>query len=93
MLKIVCNGEVLEQVNSFRCLGTVVTSTGDCGVEVRSRLGSARSAVASLDSLWKDRALGGELRVRLVRLLVWPVAACGCGAWALRASGGGDWRL
>jgi len=27
MLKIVCNGEVLEQVNSFRYLGT---STGDC---------------------------------------------------------------
>ena len=29
MLKIVCNGEVLEQVNSFRYLGAIITSTGD----------------------------------------------------------------
>ena len=66
MLMIVCNGEVLEQVNSFRYLGAIITSTGDCSVEIRSRLGSAKSAITSLNSLWKDRALSKELKVRLM---------------------------
>ena len=86
MLKIVCNGEVLEQVNSFRYLGAIITSTGDCSVEIRSRLGSARSAITSLNSMWKDRALSKELKARLMRLPVWPVATYECETWTLKAS-------
>ena len=39
------NGEAIEQVESFRYLGAVITSTGNCSVEIRSRLGIARSAL------------------------------------------------
>jgi len=39
-----CNGEALEQVEYFCYLGAIITSTGDCSVEIRSRLGIARSA-------------------------------------------------
>jgi len=86
MLKIVCNGEVLEQVNTFRYLGAIITSTGDCIVEIRSRLGSARSAITSLNSMWKDRALSKELKARLMRILVRPVATYGCETWTLKVS-------
>jgi len=44
-----CNGEALEQVESSRYLGAVITSTGDCSVEIRSRLGIARSALTSMN--------------------------------------------
>jgi len=43
------NGEAVDQVESFRYLGAVITSTGDCSVEIRSRLGIARSALASME--------------------------------------------
>ena len=32
-----CNGEALEHVEAFHYLGAVITSTGDCSVEIRSR--------------------------------------------------------
>jgi len=46
----ICNGEALEQMESFRYLGAVITSTGDCSVEIRSRLGIARSALTSMNN-------------------------------------------
>ena len=71
-----CNGEAIEQVESFRYLGAVITSTGHCSVEIRSRLGIARSALTSMNNLWKDRALNSGTQTRLMRALVWPVASC-----------------
>ena len=47
------NGEALEQEESFRYLGAVVTSTGDCVVEIRSTLGITRLALTSVNNLWK----------------------------------------
>jgi len=45
-----CNGEALEQVESFHYLGAVITSTGDCSVEIHSRLGIARSALTCMNN-------------------------------------------
>jgi len=81
-----CNGEALEQVEPFRYLGAVITSTGDCSVEISSRPGITRSALTSMNNLWSDRALNKETKVRLKRALVWPVATYGCESWTLKAS-------
>ena len=39
-----------------------------------------------MKNLWKDRALNKETKVRLMRVLVWPVATYGCESWTLKAS-------
>ena len=56
-ITIICQGEELEQVETFKYLGAIITENGDCSKEIRARLGAARGAVRSLDSLWKDRSL------------------------------------
>ena len=81
-----CNGEVLDQVDSFRYLGALITSTGDCSTEIRSRLGKARTMLTSLNSLWKDRALNSDTKGRLLRALVWPAATYGCETWTVKAA-------
>src|SRR6218665_3099311 len=40
-ITITCNGENLEQVESFRYLGAIVEENGDGGKEIRARLGMA----------------------------------------------------
>jgi hypothetical protein len=37
-----------------------------------------------LTALWKDRAIGRGLKLRLMGSLVWPVALYGCETWTLR---------
>ena len=80
-----CSGDQLEQVDSFRYLGAMITSSGECSTEIRARLGMARSATSSLTTLWKDRSLSNEMKMRLMNALVWPVATYGCESWTLRA--------
>jgi len=83
-ISITCNGGILEQVESFRYLGVIVEENGDGGREIRARLGMARTAMGSLTALWRDRAIGTGLKLRLMRSLVWTVALYGCETWTLR---------
>jgi len=48
-----CDNVSLEQVKSFRYLGSIISDTCDCRAEITARLGMARSAAKSLTSLWK----------------------------------------
>ena len=80
--RFTCNGERL--VDSFRYLGANINLAGDCSADVRVRLGTARSTVASLASLLKDRSLSTEMKQRLMRTLVWPIATYGCESWTLK---------
>jgi len=83
-INIKCNGAVLEQVESFRYLGAVIEHSGDGGREIRARLGMARTTMNSLAVIWRDRALGTMLKLRLMNALVWSVALYGCETWTLR---------
>jgi len=81
-----CNGDATEQVESFGYLGAVITSTGYCSVEINSRLVIARSALTSMNKLRKDRALNKDTKVRLMRVIVWPVTTYRCESWTFKAS-------
>jgi len=50
-ITIICQGKELEQVETFKYLGAIITENGDCIKEIQARLGAARGAVRSLDSL------------------------------------------
>jgi len=77
-IAIIRQGKELEQVETFKYLGAIITEYGDCSKEIQTRLGAARGAVRSLDSLWKDRSLGPihvKVKQRLLSTLVWTVAS------------------
>ena len=43
-LKIVINGDEIEQVKQFRYLGSVLTEDGRCEQEIRTRIAKAKAA-------------------------------------------------
>jgi len=62
-VRITYNGATLEQVEQFRYLGGIITETGDCSKEISTiRCSIARYVMASLNCLWKDRALSMSLK-------------------------------
>ena len=50
-ITIICQGKVLEQVDTFKYLGTIIAGNGLYSTEIQARLGTTRGAVRSLDSL------------------------------------------
>ena len=48
-LDIVIDGEALEQVRSFKYLGSTITETGTSDQKLKNRIGIATSAMTKLD--------------------------------------------
>ena len=69
-ITIICQGKELEQVETFKYLGAIITENGDCSKEMQARLEAAGGAVRPLDSLWKDRSLHAKVKQRLLSTLV-----------------------
>jgi len=48
-IAIIYQGKKLEQVETFKYLGAIITENDDCSKEIQARLGATRRAVRSLD--------------------------------------------
>jgi hypothetical protein len=77
------DGSVIEVVDHFNYLGSIITNKGDSTKEIRRRLGQARSTMKSLDTIWKDKSVSKPTKIRMIHALVFPIAIYACETWAL----------
>ena len=54
-------------------MGTLITEDGLCEKEVRRRTAMGKAAMGGLTSIWKDRGVTLETKVKLVKVLVFPI--------------------
>ena len=85
-LDIRCKGRKLDQISHFKYLGSLIDSNCDITIEIKARLGAARSALSSLHQFWKHRSLNKSTKLRLLHALVWQIALYGCESWTLKKS-------
>ena len=72
------DGEIMETVADFIFLGSRITEDGDCSHEIQRCLFLGRKAMANLDGLLKSRDITLPTKVRLVKVMVFPVVMYGC---------------
>ena len=72
------DGETAETMTDFNFLGSKITADGDCSHEIRRRLLLGRKAMTNLDSIFKSRDITLSTKVRLVKVMVFPVVMYGC---------------
>ena len=87
-LNITCNWAIIEQVAKY--LGSIIAET--YSTEIRARLRATRSTLPYafthiLTIMWKDRTLDNQIKIKLLKTLVWPVALDGSESWTLKAKG------
>ena len=82
-MSIDIDGETTAKVNSFKYIGTIKTSTGSCSEDIKA-IGRAKKATMELDTIWKDRGIRKELKMKLVKALIWPVITYGAEGWTLK---------
>ena len=66
------DGETMETVTDFILGGSKITADDDCSHEIR-RLLLGRKTMINLDSILKSRDITLPTKVRLVKVLVFPV--------------------
>ena len=78
------NGKKLKTIQSFKCLGAMVTDEGSM-TEVRSRVGQAMAALTKLMIIWDYKNIDLGSRIRLLGSLVMSIFVYSCGTWTLTA--------
>ena len=78
------DGETGETVTDFIFLGSNITADGDCSHEIKGCLHLGRKAVTNLDSILKSRDFTVPTKVRLVKVMVFPVVMYGCDRWTIK---------
>ena len=67
------DGETVETVSDFIFLGSKITADGDCSDEIKRCLLLGRKVMTNLDSIFKSRDITLSKKVRLVKVMVFPV--------------------
>ena len=72
------DGETVETVSDFILGGSKITADVDCSHEIKSHLLFGRKAMTKLDSILKSRDITLPTKVRLLKVMVFPVVMYGC---------------
>src|SRR4051812_7480277 len=82
VVDITVDGQRIEQVKSFKYLGSVITEDGRSHSDVSIRIAMAKEAFNKRKELLK-KGLSRKLKKRMIKVLVWPVVLYGCETWTL----------
>ena len=78
------DGETVKTVTDFIFLGSKITADGDCSQEIKRRLLFGRKVMTNLDSVLNSRDITLPTKVRLVKVMVFPVVMYGCESWTVK---------
>ena len=79
------DGETVETVTDFIFLGSKVTAEGGCSREIKRLLLLGRKPWNdNVDSVLENRDIALLTKVRLVKVIVFPVVMYGCESWTIR---------
>ena len=68
--RILIQNELLEQVDTFPYLGSLITVDGECTAEFRARLNRGQAIGASLQKIWKSYSIPISTKILLMKALV-----------------------
>ena len=72
------DGETVETVSDFIFGGSKITADGDYSHEIKRHLLLGREVMTKLYSILKSRDITLPAKVRLVKVMVFPVIMIGC---------------
>jgi hypothetical protein len=73
----------IEQVESFTCLGSIVTQDGGTDQDINQRIVKANAAYMQLYQVWKNRNLSKKIKLRIFNTNVKSFLLYACETWSV----------
>jgi len=71
-------------MTDFIFLGSKIIADGDCSHEIKRCLHLSKKAITNLDSILKCRDITLQMKVHLIKAIVYPVVMYGCESWTIK---------
>ena len=81
---IIVNGKKIKVVDQFKYLGSMIQDDGDSSHEIKTGIAIARNSVIKLTAVWKSADISRELKVVLVKSLIWSTVLYGAESQTLK---------
>ena len=76
-----------QRVEEFKYLGTILTNQNPIQEEIKSRLKSGNTCYYCVWNLLSSSLLSKNLKIKIYRTIILPVALYGCETWSLTLRG------
>ena len=77
-------GETMETVRDFIFLSSKITVDSACSHEIKRHLLFGRKAMTNLDSVLKSRAITLQIKIHIVKAILFPVVLYGYDSWTIK---------
>ena len=83
---ITVHGSVLEQVNRFIYLGSLITSDGRAEHEIRRRISIAKATFTTMEKVLKSTQIELKIRIRVLKCYVWSTLLYCTETWTISSA-------
>ena len=83
-LNVMLNGVVLEEVDQFKYLGSVIAANGGVEADVHHRVNEGCKVLGALKGVMKNRGLGMNVKKVLYEKVVVPTVMYGSESWGMK---------
>jgi hypothetical protein len=80
---IFIHGRKIKQVEQFSFLGSLMTSDGKCDLEIKRRIGIAKTAFQNMKSVLLSKRISVQSRLRILKCYIWSTLMYGCETWTI----------
>lgn len=82
---LISEGQYIKEVNKFKYLGTLTTKEGIGSPDIQLRIEQARRVLGSLNSIWWDKNISRNTKLRMGKTLVESVLCYNSEVWVVNA--------
>ena len=80
---ILVENETLEQLDTFKYLGQLITSDAKNEKEIRARIAMAKGRFEKMYKLFESKQISTKLKLRMINCYVYSILLYGCETWTL----------
>ena len=80
---ILCKGERIKQVDTFKYLGFTITPDARCDTEVKKRIVLSKDTFTKIKSISTNKNIKVYTKINTLKAHIWSILLCGCECWTL----------
>ena len=82
--KLKLEERIIENVEEFTYLGSVLTWDNNCTKDISTRIAKAKGILAGFNNIWRSKSIRHKTKLGILRTCVWSVALYASETWTLK---------